>query len=327
MLHHNNNYRRSFRLTQRRADLFLLLIAIIWGTTFTVVYTAVATFPPMGLIALRFAFAAIAFLPILLQRYRLIGAREITVGTLLGVLLFIGFATQTVGLQFTTPARAGFITGLNVALVPILSILLGQRPPLRALAGVGFALAGLVILSWGCALPWLHCAADAQVTSEQQLGDLLVLLCALAFALHIVAVSRWANTLPVLTTNTLQLIVVAVLASGLALLTERPFPVPTLGVVGAVLFLGLVATAFVFALQLRVQRYTTATHTALIFALEPVFAALFAWLWIGEAITAAVLLSGGLMLAGVIAAEVQIFGRRKATLHPAADRVVLDAET
>lgn len=295
-------------MTQRRADLALLLIAIIWGTTFTVVHQAVASFPPLALIGLRFTCAALLLLPLLLRH----GLRwhECKVGMLLGGLLFLGFATQTLGLQRTTPARAGFITGLNVVLVPLFGLFVGQRPPLRALLGVAVAIIGLGVLTWGCRIPWLHCSFDAAVSSQQQIGDLLVLLCAVAFAWHIVAVSRWATTLPVTTVNTWQLIAAALLAGSTAWTIERPLPVPSPEVIGAVLFLGVIATALVFALQLRVQRYTTATHTALIFALEPVFAALFAWLLIGEVLTSAVLLGGAIMLVGVMLAELPPLRRR-----------------
>jgi drug/metabolite transporter (DMT)-like permease len=300
-------------LTQRQADLVLLLIAIIWGTTFTVVHQAVATFPPLALIALRFGCAALLLVPLMLRQ----GLRlhEWKVGMLLGGLLFLGFATQTLGLRYTTPARAGFITGLNVALVPVFGLLLGQRPAPRALLGVVVAIVGLAVLTWGCAIPWLGCTLDTAASAQQQLGDLLVLLCAVAFALHIVAVSRWATRLPVTTVNTWQLIAAALLAGSTAVALERPIPAPSPGVLGAVLFLGVIATALVFALQLRVQRYTTATHTALIFALEPVFAALFAWLWIGELLTPAVLVGGAIMLFGVLLAELPPLRRR---IKPAA---------
>lgn len=309
-------------MTQRRADLLLVVIAVIWGTTFTIVHGAVAQFPPLALIALRFGCAALLLLPVLLRGG--LRVQEIKVGLLLGGLLFVGFATQTFGLQRTTPARAGFITGLNVVLVPIFAVLLGQRPPRPALLGVVVAMVGLAVLTWGCALPWLGCSLVATSTPQQGIGDLLVLVCAAAFALHIVAVSRYATTLPVATVNTWQLIVAALLAGGTALATERPIPQPTLGVVGAVVFLGVIATALVFALQLRVQRHTTATHTALIFALEPVFAALFAWLWIGEQLTGAVLGGGAIMLSGVLLAELPPLRRRAAPGDATAHEPVIE---
>lgn len=302
-------------MTQRRADLLLVLIAVIWGTTFTVVHEAVGTFPALALIALRFMCAAAVFVPWLIWQRTPLTRRMISVALLLGVLLFAGFATQTFGLRYTTPARAGFITGLNVVLVPLLGLAFGQRPPRRAIIGVGLALVGLAVLSSGCGMRWqptaaLQCTGLGGSAPQQRLGDMLVLACALAFALHIVAVSRWAITLPVVPVNTLQLIVVALLAGSATLATDRPLPVPSASVWSAALFLGLIATALVFALQLTLQRHTSATHTALIFALEPVFAAFFSWLWTAEALTFAVWLGGGLMLLGVIVAEVSLTGKR-----------------
>jgi drug/metabolite transporter (DMT)-like permease len=312
-------------VTQRRADLFLVLIALIWGTTFTIVHETVATFPALALIAMRFSCAALVFAPMLIRRRTELNQSGWLVGALLGGLLFAGFAMQTLGLRYTSPARAGFITGLNVVLVPLLGLLFGQRPPPRAIVGVALAVAGMAILSWGCRMPWLACASGADGSPAQRLGDLLILICALAFALHIVAVSRWATTLPVLPLNAVQLLVAALLAIIAALLSE-PIPLPTARVWAAALFLGLIATALVFGLQLLLQRYTTATHTALIFALEPVFAAFFSWLWIDEALTWAVILGGGLMLLGVIVAELS-FGRepQKPSEQPVrADDAMLD---
>lgn len=303
-------------MTQRRADLLLVGIAVIWGTTFTIVGQTVATFPALALIALRFTIAGALFVPALVRRRRELGSRGVVVGVMLGLILFAGFASQTFGLRYTTPARAGFITGLNVVLVPILGLFVGQRAPARAVAGVALAAAGLAILSSNCALevsaPHLSCAGLG--APSQRLGDAMVLVCAFAFALHIVAVSRWATALPVVPVNAVQLVTVALVSSTATLAIERPLPMPAAGVLAAALFLGVLATALVFWLQLVLQRHTSATHTALIFALEPVFAALFSWLWTGETLTVAVLLGGALMLAGVIAAEVPI--KPRAYLRP-----------
>jgi drug/metabolite transporter (DMT)-like permease len=127
--------------------------------------------------------------------------------------------------------------------------------------------------------------------------------------MHIVAVGRWAIQLPVLTVNTIQLLVVTILAGFTTLVVAWPVPMPDRNVLTSAVYLGLVATALVFALQLKLQRYTTSTHTALIFALEPVFAALFSWFWIGEVITGAIMLGGAIMLVGVMVAEVGLPGR------------------
>ena len=314
-------------MTQRRANALLVLISVIWGTTFAVVHESVATFPALALIALRFGCAALVFVPVLVRERAALRRPVLGIGTLLGVLLFVGFATQTFGLRYTTPSRAGFITGLNVVLVPLLGLLFGQRPAQRALVGVALAVVGLGILSWGCRLPGIQCVEAVATTPYSQLGDVLVLVCAFAFAMHIVAVGRWATQLPVVAVNTVQLIVVMLLAGLTTLAVDWPVSFPTPGVWAAALYLGLVATALVFALQLNLQRYTSATHTALIFALEPVFAALFSWAWTGEALTAQVLLGGSLMLLGVVAAEVpwpaKLAPRRSGRVVP---KTVLDGD-
>lgn len=314
-------------MSQRRADLLLIGIALIWGTTFTIVHQSVTGFPALALIALRFVLAALVFAPALVRQRAQLGRRGWLVGALLGVILFAGFAAQTVGLQYTTPARGGFITGLNVVLVPLLGLAFGQRPPRRAVLGVVIAVVGLVVLS-GCGITWsggpaLRCTNSSLGAPQQALGDALILFCALAFAMHIVAVSRWATTLPVVPINAVQLMVVALLAMMSFGFSGQALPMPSLSVWGAALFLGLIATAFVFWLQLVLQRHTSATHTALIFALEPVFAALFAWQWIAEPLTPTVLAGGGLMLLGVIVAEVT-WGRPRRKPSQSADELVAD---
>jgi len=292
-------------LNKRRADLLLIVITIIWGTTFTIVHSAVDELTPMVLVALRFGAAALVLLPFA-GDMRGLGRRGIIIAVGLGAILFSGFALQTFGLERTTPGRAGFITGLNVVIVPILGRLVGQRAAPRVLAGIALALVGLSILSWGCQIPALGCAPEAIAAAGWSIGDTLVLLCAVAFALHIVVVGRWAPGLSVRPLNTLQLLTVALLATGMSLLdpSQLRFRLSVETVI-AVLFLGIVATALVFGMQLVAQRAASPTRTALIFALEPVFAAFFAWLWIGEPLTSAVWLGGGVMLTGILFAELQ----------------------
>jgi drug/metabolite transporter (DMT)-like permease len=292
-------------LSKRFADLLLIIITLIWGTTFTIVHGAVGELAPMTLVALRFGFAALVLLPFV-GGLRVLGARGTVVGIGLGAVLFSGFALQTFGLERTSPGRAGFITGLNVVLVPILGLLVGQRAHPRVLIGIMLALVGLSILSWGCQIPALRCTATAVAAAGWSVGDTLILLCAVAFALHIVVVGRWAPGLSVQPLNAVQLLTVAMLATGLSLGSSGGMSLRLSTEAWlAVLFLGIVATALVFGLQLVAQRVASPARTALFFSLEPVFAAFFAWLWIGEAVTWAVWLGGGVMLGGILIAELQ----------------------
>jgi drug/metabolite transporter (DMT)-like permease len=287
-------------LTTRQADLLLLLITVLWGTTFAIVHTTTARFPPLALIALRFAIAAALLLPWTVRR---VDGRVLQAGGLLGVLLFAGFATQTLGIARTTPARAGFITGLNVVFVPIVGFLLGDRISRRVAAAIAVSLAGLAVLSWGCDVPWLGCSTFESTLPERALGDRFTLLCAGAYAVHVVGVSRWTKGLPPLAVNVVQLGVVAMLAFVSALLLERPIPAPTASVWAAVVFLAVAATIVTFWLMLKVQPHTTAPRASLIYSLEAVFAALFSWIWVGEVPSLAVWLGGGLMMAAVLLLE------------------------
>jgi drug/metabolite transporter (DMT)-like permease len=289
-------------LSPRSAALLLLLVTAVWGTTFGIVHTTSAQFPPFALTGVRFAIAAAVLLPWVLARGELSGP-AVRTGLVLGVLLFAGFATQTWGISRTTPARAGFITGLNVVLVPILGRLLGERIPRRAVYAVLTSLLGLTILTWGCELPGVGCSVLEDSLPERALGDRFVILCAFAYAVHVVGVSRWAAALPALGVNVVQLLVVAVLSGLAALLLERPLPAPTAPVWGAILFLALPATVITFSLMLAVQRYTTATRASLIYSLEAVFAAVFSWFWIGEVPSASVWAGGALMLLAVVMLE------------------------
>jgi drug/metabolite transporter (DMT)-like permease len=288
-------------LTARRADLLLITTTVIWGTTFAVVHTTAAQFPPLALIAVRFTIAAAALLPFLLRSG--VNRRLLRNGALLGVLLFGGFALQTLGIARTTPARAGFITGLNVVFVPLLGRLLGDSIARRTLIAVGVSVLGLSVLSWGCELPGLGCSTFENSLPERAVGDRLVLLCAGVYAVHVIGVSRLTEGLPVLPLNAIQLSVVALLAGLSAWAFERPIASPPASIWVTLVYLALVCTVATFSMMLKAQPYTTPTRASLIYSLEAVFAALFSWVWIGEVPSASVWIGGALMLAAVVLME------------------------
>lgn len=301
------------------ADLALLLVTLIWGATFVMVKDAVNAFPVFSFMAVRFALAAAALAPLVLRRRRQLAAlapdgpfavsrrltparfRRIALPSLLiGAALFAGYAFQTAGLTLTTPAKAGFITGLSVVIVPLVAALfLRQAPGRNAWIGVGLALTGLALLSL---------TADLRIAP----GDLLVLGCAFSFAAHILLTGQFAPRHDPLLLTLGQVVTVAGLSLAAALLFDASAPgLPALaaGLTGSVLFAaaftGLLATATAFGIQTVAQRFTTATHTALIFAAEPVFAGLFSFLLIGELLGPRQVLGCGLILAGMIVGELK----------------------
>lgn len=274
-----------------QADLALGFVALIWGSTFVVVQNALDAVGPLTFVALRFWLAALVLGGLFYRRVRHISRAELRAGALIGVWLAGGYLFQTIGLQTTTTAKAGFITGLSVVIVPVLATLLLRRPPGRgAIAGIVAATAGLALLTLN---------NDLSV----QTGDLWVLACALMFALHIVSVAHFSPQYGAVRLAVAQIATVAVLGTGSGLLFEKPTVNLPLETWGAIAFTGVVATALVFSLQVYVQRFTTPTHTALLFSLEPVFAALFGWWWAGELLGPREVLGCGLILMGMIIAE------------------------
>ena len=275
-----------------QADSTLGFVALIWGSTFLVVQNALDAVNPMTFVAWRFALAAAVLIGLFHQRARGIRRGELLAGGLIGVWLTGGYVFQTIGLQTTTTAKAGFITGLSVVIVPVLATVLLHRPPGRGpVIGILAATAGLGLLTLN---------RDLSVRT----GDLWVLACALMFALHIVSVARFSPDYDPIRLSIVQIAAVAVLATGSAFAFETPTLRLPLATWAAIAFTGVVATALVFSLQVYVQRFTTPTHTALLFSLEPVFAAFFGWWWGGEALGLKAIIGCGLILMGMLIAEI-----------------------
>ncbi|MFO7172438.1 MAG: DMT family transporter [Bacillota bacterium] len=292
-----------------QADLLLLAVTAVWGATFPMVRAA--TTPPEGIptfafLSLRFDLAALVLGLLTCRRLARSGLRTWAAGAVIGLILFSAYALQTLGLGMTTAAKAGFITGLSVVLVPVVSLLWLRRPPAPgAWAGVFLAFGGLALMSLD---------GSSLIPGP---GDLLVLGCAVGFALHIAAVARWAGPHDPAALATIQ-VAVAALASHLLAAATGAWP--GWGAIGgqvwqAVVITGLFATAGAFWLQNTLQPYTTPTHTALIFSAEPIWAALFAWWLAGETLTPRGYLGGSLILAGMLLAELpglRLPGRRAA---------------
>lgn len=215
-------------------------------------------------------------------------------GIITGAFLFAGYAFQTVGLQYTTVAKSGFITGLYVVLVPVLSTVLLRRAPTRtAVLGLGVASVGLARLSLG---------PDLSIS----LGDFLTLLGALAYAGHVTSVARFGAKTNAMVFSAIQITTVLVGSIVTSLVTQGGIPLHAFNtqVLMAALATGVLATALVLVLQTTAQRFTTPTQTAVIFTMESVFAVMFGCLLAGDQLSPAALLGGLLIVAGMLMAEV-----------------------
>jgi drug/metabolite transporter (DMT)-like permease len=274
-----------------QADLTLGFVALIWGSTFVLVQNALDAVGPITFVAWRFVIASMLLIALFHRRLRTVTRHEMLSGGLLGVWLSSGYIFQTIGLQTTTTAKTGFITGLSVVIVPVLATILLRRPPGRGpVIGIVAATIGLGVLSLN---------RDLSVAT----GDLWVLACAVMFALHIVTVAHFSPRHDSMRLSVAQTVAVMILATAGAFSFETPQIDLPLATWGAIIFTGAVATALVFSLQMVVQRFTTPTHTALLFSLEPVFAAFFGWWWASEHLGAKELIGCGLILAGMLIAE------------------------
>ena len=280
-------------IDSRRADAVLVAITAFWGVTFVVVKDAVALADPFTFLALRFCLGAALLTAVAWRGVR--GGALVRAGAGLGVLLFVGFAAQTSGLQYTTPARSAFLTGLSVLLVPFLSIAFHRhRPSPASLLGVALAVVGL----W--ALAGAEQAPDAPPALWK--GDALTLLCALAFALHITLIERMARTHPNAPLVAVQLWTVALLSlATLAVLGPRLSSTPALW--SAVLITGVGGSAVALLLQAWAQARTTAVRAALVYALEPVFAAAYSVALGREELGPRELAGGGLIIVAVLVSE------------------------
>jgi len=283
------------------ADISLLMVALVWGSTFVLVQNAIASLPPNSFNAIRFFIAALILggWLVIFERKQLLQLNRfiLTSGILLGGWLFAGYAFQTVGLLYTSSSKAGFITGLSVVLVPLFSLfLLKQKPTRNGLIGVGIATIGLYLLTL------------TDMTSLNR-GDAFVLACAIGFAMHIIFTGRYSEKFPTLLLTVIQIFTVSILSGLLALFTEDyslAFRIDILGkqdVLIALLITSVFATALAFFAQTSFQKYTTPTRVALIFAMEPVFAAITAYVWANERLTSNALLGCICIFAGMIFAE------------------------
>lgn len=287
-------------ITERRkpliADLAIVLITFIWGTTFTVVKGALTDIEPFAFLFLRFGLATLILLPVIWRKH-ILHSLPWKAGILAGFFLFIGFMAQTIGLQYTTASKSGFITGLSVVLVPIFVAVFEKKSLSRnAIIAVVLAVIGLYLLT------------NPRAQSFNN-GDAWTLLCALGFALHIVTLDYYTWKVNYLGLFFIQIAVVT-LFSGIVLPFENSTLILfqeglTVNVIIALLITAVFATAVAFFLQNWAQRITTATRTALILTLEPVFAALTAYVILAETLGFLGILGGICILAAIALAELK----------------------
>lgn len=276
-----------------QAEIYLLGIVVIWGSTFAIIKGILDQIMPFTFLAYRFFWAAFILGLIFWKRLKNIDKIILGKGFLIGIFLFLGFTFQTVGLKYTTATKAGFITGLSVILVPIIShFFIREKISKNSIIGVILAVIGLWFLNYNSSFIF-------------NFGDFLVLLCAVSFAMHIISVGLYARKVDYVLLVIVQLTTVFVLSFLMALFFERPgihLYYPS-GVWWSIILTGIFATALAFYMQNKFQRYSTATKTAIIFSGEPIFGAIFAYLLLGEKVGLIAWIGGLLIIFGMIISQ------------------------
>jgi drug/metabolite transporter (DMT)-like permease len=296
---------------QIRGILALLLVTLVWGTTFPAMKDLTAYFSPVWIVFVRFALAAVLLLPFLW------GARrgDIVSGMLLGSLLFFCFVFQVEGLALTSSNRNAFICGLNVLVVPLLGVLGGRLPERRIVLALVLAIAGLTALCW-----------DGGAWGR---GDTLALLGALAFGVYIKVMEvRTQQATRLMTVTASQVCTVALCAAVWLLAREVPTGPEDMANYWSALgqgignhwvnfaYLGVVATAAIISLQTWGQSRTTANEAALVYSFEPAAAAFFAFFWLGEEMTGRGWLGAALLISGMIVSQWNSESRPAGALAP-----------
>lgn len=259
--------------------------------SFVIVKGALTDSSPLAFLGIRFALATLAFAPLVDFRSRWTKG-ELRAGMLLAVLLASGFACQVVGLQYTTPARSAFIVALSSILAPLFGLI-----ALRHRAG-GMVLVALVIAGIGI---YFLTAPDAGGLNR---GDLWTMITAVVFGGHIVAVAETSKRYDAYRLVWLQIAGTAVGVGLFAMLLEPIRVVWSAGLVAAVVFTGLMATAVALLWQMRAQREMSSARASLILCLEPVFAAAASWFFWGEKLSLTQGFGATLILVGMVLAVV-----------------------
>jgi drug/metabolite transporter (DMT)-like permease len=272
------------------ALLALVAVTAVWGVTFVQVKDALELYPLFAFLAVRFAIAALVLGVPAARRMRTLGRHGWVAGSALGLLLALGYGLQTAGLERTTVSSAGFITGLYVVFTPLLALVLFRTRVGGAVwVGVALAVVGLGMLSG--------------VGAGDPLGDLLVLLGSAAYSVQIVLMERYAPRYDAIAFTQAEMLAAfagfAIVAGALGQV-EVPHGWT---VWGALLVTGILASALAFLVQTWAQRRTSATRTALAFALEPVWAGIFGFWLAGDRLGALGWGGCALIMAGIVVAE------------------------
>lgn len=286
-------------MKQLRANLLLLLTAMIWGAAFVAQSVSMDYVGPFTFLCTRSILGGVALLPVI----AVMGKRKqeksaeksesrrilFLGGICCGIMLFIGSALQQVGIQYTTAGKAGFITAMYMVLVPICGLFFGKRPGGKTWAAVVVALVGMYLL----------CLYGSGIQNLSK-GDLLEMLCALGFTAHILVIDHFSPKVDGVKMSCIQFFVCGILAGIFMLILETPSWESIRAAAMPILYAGILSSGVGYTLQIVAQKDTQPTVASLLMSLESVFSLIFGWILLKEAMSGVELLGCVLMFAAII---------------------------
>ncbi|MDF2416157.1 EamA family transporter [Acinetobacter beijerinckii] len=285
----------AFSQSPRAAQFALIFITMIWGGTFLAVQYALNFSSPMFFVGCRFAVAALAIFLISIRSIRGLTLKEVMAGTAIGVVIAIGYGTQTIALQSILSSESAFLTALYVPLVPVLMwVIFQKRPSLMTWIGTALAFIGLVLLT-----------GNGISKISLSYGQTLTLICAFVIALEIILIGYFAGKVNLRRVTVIQLAVASLLSfCSMPLVGEHSIPAFSWQLLVVALGLGLASALIQFVMNWA-QRMVDPTRAAIIYAGEPVWAGVFGRI-AGERLPLLALLGGCLVVLGVLVSELKL---------------------
>ncbi|MEH7122657.1 DMT family transporter [Bacillus sp. JJ1773] len=298
--------------TQLKADFTMLVVTLFWGSSYLFMKMGLESIQGFNLIALRFGIAFVLAGLVFYKRLMHIDFQTIKYGFLLGTILFSAISVVTIGVKSTSVSNAGFLFSLAVVFVPLLlAIFFRQKTEKRVVIGVVFAIVGIALLTLN----------DGFSISS---GDFLIILGALFYAIYIIVTDKLTKNVDSISLGILQLGFTGAWGLLLSLFFENPHLPNTTESWISILALSIFCSAIGFIGQTTAQQYTTPTHTGLIFSLEPVFAALFAFIFAGEVLSEKGYIGAFLVLIGILTTKIDF---KKVMMKKEYSRTIERSET
>ena len=275
-------------------EIGLIITAIIWGSGFVATAVSLEYYTPYQSMAIRFLVGGIILSIVFFNKLKSVNKKLLTKGVILGKILYSAFALQTVGLQFTTPSKNAFLTAVNVVIVPLLGFLIYKKRLNR------FEVIGSVLAITGVG------TMSLQLTGVINIGDLLTLFCAFAFALHIIYTATYVKDEDPILLTLIQLLTAAVIGMVVLLLkSEMAMPLSGQALL-PVIYLGIFSTTIAYLLQTIAQKNVAETKAAIILSTEAFWGMLFSVVLLGELITLRMAIGAGLILLAIFVTETKL---------------------